>query len=105
MPAFHDFTALVRSNPAEAKEKLIADYKAAHCCLTDVALKHGVQLRTVGAWVKELGIGVELLLLEDQAKKEGWHHGRRGGRPPKTAKRAKRSTVGDRSPTARGSRR
>lgn len=92
-------TALLIIDPGRVRAEILRAFKRARAHREEAARLLGCGRVTFIRWVERLGMEKELARLEEQAKAEGWHHGRVGGWPrgrkrgPRAAaKRAARKT-------------
>lgn len=77
----HEISALIRVQPKEAAKKVLAFLKDAKMHKGDAARQIGCAHSTLISWIRQLELAPEIEKLEAKAKKDGWHHGRVGGRP------------------------
>lgn len=88
--------SLIEVSPEEARKVLIKAFAEARCHGGDTATALGCKYPTLTRWVTLLGMKDVMRDLEQKAKQEGWHHGRKGGaayhtNPELRAKRALRT--------------
>jgi transposase len=81
--ARHEIGALIQVLPNEARKRIVDLYVKARCSQYDAAKIAGCDHHTFARWVSALDIREALREIERRALAEGWHHGKRGGRPPK----------------------
>lgn len=72
---------MVRLDPKKLERIMIAALRKAGMHRGGAAADLGVSHAAISRWITRLGIGDQVAELEQRALKEGWHHGRRGGRP------------------------
>ena len=78
----HEISALIRvGNRAKAKEHILNALRASKMHKGDAVKRLRCAHTTYLFWVEQLGLAKVIEVLEAKAKKEGWHHGRKGGRP------------------------
>lgn len=77
----HEISALIRVAPKEAEKKVLAALRARKMHKGDASKLLGCAHSTLIDWIRLLGLAPKIEKLDAQAKKEGWHHGRNGGRP------------------------
>jgi len=77
----HPIRALIVANPILAIAEIRTVLIACGMCKSDVAKHFGCTHGTFLRWLNMLGLEEEVDLLSEQAKREGWSHNRRGGRP------------------------
>lgn len=85
--------ALAKTEPEKAAEQVVKAIRAARCHIGRAALVLGISRASMTRIIASLGIRSEILLLEERAKVEGWHHDSLGGaqhhaNPSKRAKKA-----------------
>jgi hypothetical protein len=81
MGAMSRIGALVICDPDRARREIIRAFRDSGANRQDTAAALGVGRNALTKYVATLGITEELNELEDTAKRNGWHHGRVGGRP------------------------
>jgi transposase len=77
----HDLSALIEAKPKEAAERIMVALRQAKAHKADAAKRLGCSHQTLLRWIAKLGIGAQVDKLIARAEREGWHHGRTGGRP------------------------
>lgn len=85
-------TALIDIDPAKAEGQIIAAFYDAKASRMEAAKLLGVTRGTLASWIDKLAMWSALERLEEQAKDEGWHHGRLGGAPRKKRCKTKKGT-------------
>ena len=77
------FSSLIVADPTAARVKLLAAYRQHRCLLAGVAREWGTTASQMSAWVGQLRVKDVLQAIADEARRDGWHHGRDslGGRP------------------------
>lgn len=76
--------ALIMLDPAAARVQMMDAYQAAGCSKRDASIILGCNEHTFQNWTKKLGIEKDLETMRKRAVKEGWYHGRHGGKKPKS---------------------
>lgn len=77
-------TALIEVEDRERATGMILEaFRRAKCLRSEAARILGCDRETLAIWVRRLALEAQLTKLEAQAKRQGWHHGRVGGRPSK----------------------
>jgi len=95
----HQINALITLEPAKAKKIILAAFKESKMHRQDAAKALECNYGTLLRWIDRLGIHDEINRMTKLSKKEGWHHGRKGGRPvgtgtkKATAKKASKKAV------------
>ncbi len=84
-------------DPAAARARVLAAYKAAKMHVATVAKVLGVDPATLRRLVERLGMRPALERLGEQARRQGWHHGRAGGYPAGRPRKAVVSEAGKRA--------
>ena len=77
----HPIAALIIVDPKAAKLRILDHLRRAKMHRGDAAIAIGCAHSTFLSWVRKLDLEDEIGRLERKAKREGWHHGRIGGRP------------------------
>ena len=77
----HEISALIRVNPKEAKRRILAALRQTKMHKGDAAKLIGCVPSTFISWITQLDLAPEIERLAKKARTEGWHHGRKGGRP------------------------
>lgn len=75
--------SLIEVDPKEAKKQIENAFIKAHAKRADAAVHLGISVYTLVRYVHKLSLTKRLEQIEERAKKEKWHHGEVGGRPPK----------------------
>jgi uncharacterized protein YjcR len=83
----HEINALISIDPKLAKKRIIDVMREAQMHRRAAAKKLGCDYATLHRWIKRLELETTLERLMVKAKREGWFHGRTGGRPVRTKKR------------------
>jgi hypothetical protein len=73
---------IVLVDPEKARRLIRKAFRDALCKRGEACKALDCSTSTLQGWIRQLGMEQELLDLEETAKKEGWHHGDVGGRPP-----------------------
>lgn len=93
MTEMNEFLKLLHRDPAAFRRKILEAFVDARCCRVDAMKILGVANATFYRLMDRAPlVNFELLLLEQRARREGWHHYRLGGRP--THGRAKKLNEG-----------
>lgn len=71
--------------PNDARTQIEAAFRKCGAHHERTARELGVNKRTFARVVDALNMRHRLARLTEEAIKKGWHHGERGGRPPKVA--------------------
>lgn len=79
--SLHEMGYLIRFDQLEAKKRLLAALRKAGTHKGDAAKIFECNHKTLIRWIDELGISGDVEAMIATAIKEGWHHGRVGGRP------------------------
>ena len=79
--AKHVLSAEITANPKAAKEKILGALRTAGMHMETAAAELGCAHNTLLRWIDKLGIGNDVEKLRVKARKEGWHHDKKGGRP------------------------
>lgn len=77
----HVIAALIVADPKQARARLIERLRKARMHKGDCAAAIGCAHSTLLRWIRKLRLEPEIEKLEARARREGWHHGRVGGRP------------------------
>lgn len=77
----HELGSLIEYKPKEATERILNALREAKAHKADAAKLLGCSHGTLLRWIAKLGIGPQIDKLVAKAEREGWHHGRTGGRP------------------------
>jgi DNA-binding XRE family transcriptional regulator len=85
-----ELSTLVAANAREARARIVEAYMDAGCSRQDAAHALGVSKRTLARFVDSLELTAKLATLEAKALRDGWHHGRLGGRPLGARNRSRR---------------
>ena len=72
----HNMTAMIQLQPEHARAAMVEAFKDARCNRTAAAAAFGCSVGTFINWTNKLGLRGQFSAIEDQAKREGWHHGR-----------------------------
>ncbi len=80
----HEISALIRVQPAEAAKRILAALRETGMHKGEAAKRLGCAHSTLLSWIAQLHLAQKIEALAEKARKEGWHHGRLGGRPPGT---------------------
>lgn len=88
----HLLTALMVTDPEEAKRTILAAYKDEGAHAGNAATSLGVSRVTFERWVVRLGIRDEIEKILKTAKKQGWWKGNGGGRPKLAKARPKKKS-------------
>lgn len=75
----HRMTALMALDPDAARKQLLSAFVKANCHYRNAAAIVGCGVHSFARWASQLGIRDRLRALEEQAEREGWHHGKKGG--------------------------
>jgi len=73
--------AQILTRPNEARQTILAAFRKCGAHRRNTAIELDCGHRTFDRWVAKLGLEAELAVIEEEAKKKGWHHGNVGGRP------------------------
>lgn len=73
--------ALMRIDPAKARESVLTELESEECNLAKVAAKFEVSVRSVYRWIDDLGLWVDIDRL---CERKGWH---REPGPPRRSSR------------------
>lgn len=84
----HQVNALIIVDPEEAKKIIVSTLTKSKMHMADAAELLGCDYVTLLRWINRLKMKPTVEKMRRVAKKEGRHHGRKGGRPP-----AKRSVT------------
>jgi transposase len=76
---------LVTLDPIQARERVLDALRGAGMHRRAAAEALGCTVQTLLRWIEALGLGREVARLSVLAARDGWHHGRTGGRPAKVA--------------------
>lgn len=86
----HEINALISIDPNLAKQRILATLREAKMHRGLAAEKLGCNYATLHRWIKRLELDGSIAFLAAKAKREGWFHGRTGGRPHgKVAKKSR----------------
>ncbi len=89
--------ALITVEPGKAKEKILAALKTSKVHMATAAAALGCTHGTLLRWIADLELTRAVEQMKGKAIKEGWHHGRKGGRPVgKTASARRKSAASTR---------
>lgn len=77
----HRVNYLIDLEPEKAKEEIFTALKQAKMHRPTASEILGVNAATLYRWITRLSLSREIRKLEKLAKKEGWLHAKRGGRP------------------------
>lgn len=83
----HKMAAMIMVDPAKARREILVAFRNAGASRGDAAVNLGATRNTFARWVEALGLVDELAEVEARAVKQGWHHGRVGGRPMGSTKK------------------
>lgn len=79
----HEINALISIAPGDAKTRILDALRDAKMHRADAAKILDCHGDTLRRWIVRLGLETEIGKLMRVAKKEGWFHDRKGGRPTK----------------------
>lgn len=82
--ANHEINALISIDPEKAKDLILSALKKAKMHREEAAANLDCNYGTLLRWIVRLSMQREIARLTKAAKKEGWYHGRKGGRPTGT---------------------
>jgi hypothetical protein len=71
----------VHNEPAKARDAIIAAFKRAQCNREVTAKLLKISKRSLSRYIELLEMSAKLDALEVKAIRDGWHHGKLGGRP------------------------
>lgn len=77
----HEINYLITLDPTAARERILEALRKAKLHKEDAAKSLDCNYGTLLRWIKRLSLEKKIAMLTKQAKKEGWFHGRTGGRP------------------------
>lgn len=77
----HEINYLIALNPSEAKERILKALRKAKLHKEDAAKILECNYGTLLRWIKRLSLETQIKKMSKAAKKEGWFHGKTGGRP------------------------
>ena len=77
----HEISAYIRVKPEEAKKRLLAALREAGMHKGEAAKALGCAYTTLLKWIDKLDLEETIQSMTERAEREGWHHGRKGGRP------------------------
>jgi hypothetical protein len=98
--AYSPLGIVALTDPEAARKRITEAFRKAKAHREDAASLLSIDPTTVRRMCIRLGLRPVLDKLEEQARREGWHHGKRGGWPKgkPRAKAPKKKARGRRSP-------
>jgi hypothetical protein len=80
MPELTKFWIRILTDEEGARNEMVTAFRTSGMHRAEVARMLGASgLSTLDRWVTKLGLKDALKELDEEAKRDGWHHGRKGG--------------------------
>lgn len=76
-----EITALMVIDPVSARHRIVEALRASGMHMGEAAASLGCSYMTLQRWIAKLDLGAQVEVMKTKSVKEGWHHGRKGGRP------------------------